>query len=257
VGSKSKIENSLIPIKDTHCDNPKPTFSGLALAWVGINDSEQEKGVLFIDFGAGTTEYLLLQPPDFFASGVIAVGCDHIANDLALVLELSFQQGQDIFNKFLKNYGCDGNQFIDVTHDLSSTNHKTRKILFDTINDVVELRIEELFKVIKKEIRKKIPTSNPAANYVVITGGGSLIPITKAKANEVFKTPVRINTKNNMKDFSHFPEKLTSPNNSTLAGLLVHASKLSNKSSFVNMLDRSITVQISELFKKIKTAFKI
>jgi cell division protein FtsA len=257
LGNKFKIDNSLTPIRDTHCDNPKPVFSGLASAWVGIEDEEQDDGVLFIDFGAGVTEYILLHRTGVFASGVIAVGCDHIVNDLAIALELSFEQGGNVFSKFLETKEFDSGNFIEVQHSLGKNYSKPRSIPFDAINTVVELRIKELFDVIKIQISSDIKESDLMPGKVVVTGGGSMIPVTSVLAGEVFDLPVRIHKKNNMRTFIDYPDEMLSPINTTVTGLLVHASKLSKKSSFVNSLERSITVQFSEMIRKLKRAFKI
>jgi len=256
IANRMKLENALIPVKDTHCENPKAVFSGLASAWVAVNDSEQETGALFIDFGAGTTEYILLYPPGIYASGVIALGCEHIANDIALALEVSFEEGKKIFDKVVKMENITSDSYVEVKHELGKSYGKPRKIPADTLNTIINLRVDELFKIIRRQLKRKDSTVNHA-NCAVITGGGSLIQATELKAKEILKIPVRIHHANNMKNFSKYPEELISPANTMITGLIVHGFQHTNKSSVIQNIDREITMKLSNLFKKVKTALKV
>jgi len=254
-GSRARIENMLSPLKDAHVNNPQPVFSGLASAMVAINDKEQEKGVLFIDIGAGTTEYLLLYEQGIYSSGTIAIGIDHIINDIAIAFQISFNEGITVYDAVTKN-SIEANSYIEVKNEFEKKSLHSRKIQADTVFTIMKLRLDELFEIVKKKSKIQTDQKNSAA-LVVITGGGALLDITLECANSIFKIPIRINKQNNLNKFANYDQELLSPRFTLIAGLLEHGLKHSNKSSVIQNLDRDITMMLSKVIKKVKTVLKM
>jgi len=59
---------------------------------IDLSELEREDGVLLVDFGAGCTEYVVEYDSGVCASGVLQLGMEHVANDLAIGLGLGIDQ---------------------------------------------------------------------------------------------------------------------------------------------------------------------
>ncbi|HEX2994305.1 MAG TPA: cell division protein FtsA, partial [Anaerolineales bacterium] len=68
----------------------------LASAEVVLSDQERQMGVAVCDIGGGTTDLALYVNGDVWHTMVLAVGGNHITQDIAHGLRLSFQQAEEI-----------------------------------------------------------------------------------------------------------------------------------------------------------------
>ena len=59
-------------------------LSSIASGSILAHESEKQHGVLIIDIGAGTTDYVLYKNGYIVRTGILPVGGDHITNDLSL-----------------------------------------------------------------------------------------------------------------------------------------------------------------------------
>jgi cell division protein FtsA len=62
-------------------------FTGLASSLALLSNEQKELGSVVVDMGGGTTEYVVYANGIIKHTGVIAVGGDHVSNDLALWFE--------------------------------------------------------------------------------------------------------------------------------------------------------------------------
>ena len=61
---------------------------------------EKEEGALVMDLGGGVTEYVLCSKGIVSHSGLLAVGGDHVTQDLATGLKCSFDRAEDLKRKY-------------------------------------------------------------------------------------------------------------------------------------------------------------
>ncbi len=249
-GNKNRIESFLTPLRDVGFDKPIPVFSGIASAYSVISEEEQQQGTLFIDMGAGSTEYITFYNPGVLSSGVLSVGCDHIANDLAIALELPLNPVcRDMLVKSLSE--TESNlQFLEIAGALGA-----RKIPMQTVQKVIDMRLRETFEVIKKKIDEKNLLQNIGAG-IVFTGGGALIPPAEDILKEVFKLPVRVAENCVPSNFSGAISGLESPRYAALLGLLDFGITHSRSGSLMSKLDRNLNTFIKSFFKKTWKALK-
>ena len=76
------------------------SLSSLSSAYALTTEQERKAGVLVIDIGAGTTDYSLFSQGWLMQTGCIAVGGDHITNDLAMGLRISVDQAEQLKLKY-------------------------------------------------------------------------------------------------------------------------------------------------------------
>jgi len=63
--------------------------SSIASGSMVASEEEKQAGCLVLDLGCGTTDWVLYQHGSIAQTGVVAVGGDHISNDLALGLRIN------------------------------------------------------------------------------------------------------------------------------------------------------------------------
>ncbi|MBN1286871.1 MAG: cell division protein FtsA [Anaerolineae bacterium] len=188
-----------------------PLASGEAV----LSDTERESGVVVVDIGGGTTDMAVFIEDAVWHTGVLAVGGEHITNDIAHGLRLPF----DLAEAVKLQYGHADPQAIDPLasfpvqpfgEDLPS------QVARSDLAMIIEARTEEIFSLVLQEIKRSGYDGLLPAG-AVLTGGSSNLPGIREAANRVLQLPVRI---------AH-PERVTgladavrSPAYSTMVGLL-------------------------------------
>lgn len=249
-GNNNRIETFLAPLHDVGLDKPIPVFSGIASALPIISDDEHKQGALFIDMGAGTMEYITFYNPGILSSDVLPVGCDHIANDLAIALELPFNPVcRELLIKSLSETDS-SLQFMEIPGALGN-----RKLPMQTIQKVIDMRLRESFEIIRKRLEEENLLQNIGAG-IIFTGGGALIPVAEDILKEVFKLPVRVVGNEIPSSFGGAISGLESPRYTTLLGLLQFAVLSSEKGSIMTKIDRTVNSFIKSFFKKTWKALK-
>jgi cell division protein FtsA len=164
------------------------TVSGLAASEAVLNRQQKEAGALVIDIGASTTNLAVIEDGEVQHVAVIPMGGMHITNDLAIGLKTDLE----IAEKVKINHAR-----LDGAHKTSkvSAEYQNRNHVFDPedITIVVEARVDEIFELIDKEL-KKIHKSRKLPGGVVIAGGTANIPGLAGFAKEKLQLAARIGT---------------------------------------------------------------
>src|SRR5207247_2786114 len=71
-------------------------FTGLASSLSLLTNEHKELGALVIDIGGGTTEYVIYVDGIIKHTGVLAVGGDHVSNDLAYGLKVPLSRAEQL-----------------------------------------------------------------------------------------------------------------------------------------------------------------
>jgi len=168
-------------------------FSGIAAAFGVLSFEEMQQGVLVIDIGAGITEYVVFHGPGLFHAGQVAVGCDHVINDLALGLRLPFPRSRKLLHD-LADLGGSAEMSADGRNRLvavDTVGKSTRHIPMSTVEKLVELRLGELLDIILADLRTHKALSRVGTG-IVLTGGGAAIPGLHRLTGRVFGMPVQV-----------------------------------------------------------------
>ncbi|HBC85498.1 MAG TPA: cell division protein FtsA [Lentisphaeria bacterium] len=257
-GNRNCIENFQAPLRELGYDTSIPVFSLIATASGVLTDDELKNGVLLIDIGAGTTEYMLFHDSGAHASGILAVGCDHIANDLSVGLDIN---NISLFRKMLVNNTFHskkehGTAFIEIEGNIG-----TRKIPAVTIEKIIDLRVREIFNLILSQLQstRMLPFIDRG---IVLTGGGALLSQVRDIASAVFETPVRVG---NPIELSGAVTNLKSPRYGMVFGLLKHGERdrqirysgsAGPSGQMIKHIDRKLISASRETMRWIKNAIK-
>ncbi|NOY75144.1 MAG: cell division protein FtsA [Kiritimatiellaeota bacterium] len=251
---RNVLETFRTPLYEIGFERSEPIFNGIASASATVSDEEHEKGVVFLDYGAGVTEYLLLLSPGVLASGVIPIGTDHLVSDLSVAFELPVSPAcRGLLMEFAGDMRKDipKNRIFEV-----KTSQGPRKISFDNIEKVISLRMREMFEIIKDRLAAT-GALETVGNSVVITGGGASFPMTEELAGDVFGLPTRIAGKTIHEDFNGALTNLESPRYSTLLGLLKYGLMRTKQPTTLSKLDKSLTSFFKKALKNTVKAIKI
>ncbi len=214
-GDEKRIDNFCSAVYEVGLDiEAVPMFSAIA-DWLGVLSSEErEHGVLLVDMGAGTTEYLVAYNNGIMLSGVIAVGMEHLANDLALGLNLNMNSCRKLLqDKTIVEQQQLGAGFLKISDNNLSN---PRKIPLNSIETIIDLRMREIFEIVKKRVVDAGLYGN-LNRGAVLTGGVALFDPAINIFKRVFDVPVRIGRPF---DANGGINELEDPRYSTLWGVL-------------------------------------
>jgi cell division protein FtsA len=162
----------------------------LASAYAVLTEDEKELGVCIVDIGGGTTDIAVFCGGAIRHTAVIPIAGDQVTNDIAVSMRTPTQYAEDIKIK----YACALSQLAnpDETIEVPSVGDRPpRRLARQTLAEIVEPRYEELFCLVRDELRRSGFEEMIAAG-VVLTGGSSKMEGAVELAEEVFHMPVRL-----------------------------------------------------------------
>jgi cell division protein FtsA len=192
----------------------------LASAEAVLSKDEKELGVALIDIGGGTTDVALFVRGSIVHTGVIAMGGNHITNDIAVGLRASIQDAENI----KVSSGCAMTSMLNGDRTLEVPmvgGRQPREISRSVLTKIIEPRVEEILNLINQEITNS-GFKHLLSTGVVITGGASLLEGTTELAEFILEMPVR---RGYPQGVGGLADVVNSPIYSTAVGLLVFAAK--------------------------------
>ncbi|OGT29747.1 MAG: cell division protein FtsA [Gammaproteobacteria bacterium RIFCSPHIGHO2_12_FULL_35_23] len=162
----------------------------LASSYAVLTEDEKDLGVCLIDIGGGTTDIAIFTEGAIRHSAVIPIAGDQVTNDLAIALRTPTQNAE----KLKINHACALIELADSEEDIEvpSVGHRqSRTISQKMLAEVCEPRYEELFMLVRAELRRS-GFEDLIASGLVITGGAAQIKGGVELAERVFQVPVRL-----------------------------------------------------------------
>ena len=242
-GNFNRLQNPIRAIKNLQLEIDDVVFCGLASSLALLNNHQKEMGSLVIDIGAGTTEYAVYSNGIIKHTGVIAVGGDHLSNDLAYGLkvplgraeQLKIDHGSALVEPEIKGHT------ITLTNDLGIAE---KTINLEHLRRIMSLRLAEIFQLIATELDQS-DLLNYVREGVFLTGGCSRIAGIQTLAKQVFHLPVSIGKTNSI---SGLKSALDQPEFATAIGLARFGSFEMRKRS---QEKPGLQTTISQTFKQI------
>jgi cell division protein FtsA len=162
----------------------------LASALAVLSEDEKELGVALVDIGGGTTDIAIFHGGSIQHTSVIAIGGQHLTNDIAVGLRTPQEEAESI----KRRYGCASSKMIgknEVIEVPSIGGRKSRELSRQILGDILEPRVVEVMELVQREI-EKMKLTELLASGVVLTGGSTLLPGIVEVAEEVIGLPVRL-----------------------------------------------------------------
>ena len=193
----------------------------LASGEVVLTDTERNMGVAVCDIGGGTTDLAIYVDGHVWHTMVLAVGGNHITNDIATGLRLPLEQAEEVKKKYgyaLKS-GVGAEEYFTV-----KAFGEDQPVEFNRqdLAYIIEARVEEMFLMTMQEIKHSGYDGLLSAG-MVLTGGTSSLPGIRNLASQTLGLPVRTAQPENLVGLV---DQLKNPAYSTSVGLLHWAAAL-------------------------------
>ena len=187
----------------------------LASGEVVLTEQERQMGVAVCDIGGGTTDLAIYVNGDVWHTMVLAVGGNHITQDIAHGLRLPFAQAEDV--KKQQGYAVRGEVGSEEYFSVRPFGEEHPvQINRKDLAHIIEARVAEIFSLTLQEIKRSGYDGLLPAG-MVLTGGTSALPGIRRVASEVLGMPVRTAQPENL---TGLVDRLNSPAYSTGVGLL-------------------------------------
>ena len=144
----ARLENFRSIVRDSGFEEAaiEVAFSPLADDFGILSDEEREHGVLLVDLGAGTTEFVVEYNSGVQASGVLQIGFDHVCNDLSLGLDLHIDVCRKLIEeKTLQRAMQERREYMEFP----SSTGRGRKIPLPSFEVIIDARLREIFEIIR------------------------------------------------------------------------------------------------------------
>jgi len=190
-------------------------FSGLCSALSVLTPEQKKIGVVVIDLGGGTTNYVAYAGSILATTGTLGVGGDHVTNDIVLAFNIPTKRAERL--------KCESGRAAVHPEDAGQRVTLPAEVGFpggnfklDSLNTVIHLRVEEILMTIKKRLETEGILSQIGAG-VVLTGGGAHLRDVESLAQRVFRMPCSIGSPINV---SGLTTATDGPEYATCSGLI-------------------------------------
>jgi cell division protein FtsA len=238
-GKLNRLQNPIRSVKGLQLEVDAIVFNGLASALALLSPEQKEMGALVIDIGGGTTEYVVYSGGIIKHTGVLALGGDHLSNDLAYGLkvplgraeQLKLEHGAAEMGESAKG------QTITITNELSLP---LKTINLEHLRRIMALRVEEILELIEHELSEAGLLDYLRAG-VFLCGGGARISGIQHLAERIFQLSAAVGQTNSV---SGLKSALDQPEFATAIGLVkfgcFEQKKKIKKGSLLNDLVKSL-----------------
>ncbi|MFQ3549666.1 MAG: cell division protein FtsA, partial [Armatimonadota bacterium] len=189
-GSVTFLDNVLKCVQRANLAVDMTVFEPIATSEAALIQAEKELGVALVDIGGGTTDIAVFTDGEVIYTAVIAVGGNHVTNDISVGLRTSYEESERV--KIEYGYCMPGLSSDDATFEVMSLGaDEPRELPCQILFDIIEPRMQEILSMAKEEIIKS-GCIEILPGGVVLTGGGSQIPGAISMAEDIFQMPARL-----------------------------------------------------------------
>lgn len=175
-------------------------FSAIAAAEAVLTKKQKELGVILVDMGGGTADFVIYEEGRLIHAGSLPIGGNHITNDIAI----GFQTTVDVAEKIKLAHGISLSDLVSKKETVRLAefvlNDQTMVPRKD-LADIIEARLRDVFELLHREL-KKINRSQLLPAGVVLVGGGARIPGIIEIAKREMRLPASIGIP---QDFQNLP----------------------------------------------------
>jgi cell division protein FtsA len=244
-GSTNRIQNAIRLVKGLQLEVNAVAFNGLAASLALLSNEQKELGALVIDIGGGTTDYVVYVGGVIRHAGVLAVGGDHVSNDLAYGLKVPLSRAEKLkleHGSAIVDEAVQG-QTIAITNEFGLP---LKTINVGHLQRIMSLRIEEILQLIAQDLEQAGLCDYLRAG-VFLTGGGARVPHIAKLAEQVLQMLVCIGQTNSI---SGLKSALDQPEFAAAIGLVRFGSFETRKRDGKFSLSQGIKGAISSLLRR-------
>jgi len=241
-GNTNRLQNAVRLVKGLQFEVDEIVFNGLASSLALLTNEQKELGALVIDIGGGTTDYAVYVDGVIRHTGALALGGDHVSNDLGHGLKvplsraekLKLEHGSALVDDALKG------RTITVTNELGLP---LKTVNVEHLQRIMSLRLEEIFQIVAQDLEQAGLTDYLRAG-VFLSGGGARVPHIARLAEPILQLPVSLGKANSVNGLK---SALDQPEFATAIGLVKFGSFKARKREGKS----SLTAGIKGVFGKL------
>jgi len=223
--SAATVDNLRQCVKAAKVDVQALVLNPLASAEVVLTEQERQMGVAVCDLGGGTTDLAIYVDGDVWHTMVLAVGGNHITQDVAHGLRLALTQAEEI--KKQQGHAMRAEVGAEEYFNIRPFGEdQPVRINRQDLAHIIQARTTEIFGLILQEVKRSgYDALLPAG--MVLTGGTSALPGIRRLASQVLGMPVRTGQPEKL---TGLVDRLNSPAYATSVGLLQWALTMHEQS---------------------------
>jgi len=216
IAQKSSLSNLQKAIKSAGIAVENIVVNGYASMISTVTEDEKELNVAVIDMGGQTSNLVIHAGNSIKYSDFLAVGSNHITNDLSMALHTPLQVAENVKLRHA-NLIESSNETIDLP--IIGDERNTNSVSLDTVYNVIVSRVEETLLLLKKSIDES-KLKEQLGGGIILTGGMTKIKGIREFAQMIFGgMPVRVAFPSKV---SGLFNELKDPSFATVVGLLLY-----------------------------------
>lgn len=220
----------------------------LASSYAVLDDNEKELGVALIDLGGGTTDLAIFYDGTIRHTAVIPLGGQNVTNDIALGLKTPVENAEQI----KRQYGCAHPSCLKPHESFTVKGiggRESREVARETLMAIIQPRMEEIFSLVAKEIKRSDYADKMGAG-IVLTGGGALLKGVDKLADQLFGHESKIGIP---QGFKGLVDSANSPVLATGVGLVLYSLKHEPERKLESKLKSALPdLGVGQLMEKVK-----
>ncbi len=244
-GNLNRLQNAIRAVKGLQLEVDDIVFNGLASSLALLSNEQKEVGSLVIDIGGGTTEYVVYTNGIIKHTGILAVGGDHVSNDLAYGLkvplsraeQLKIEHGSVLVDEEIKG------KTLTISNEL---NMPLKVINLEHLRRIMSLRVEEVFQLIRQDL-ENVDALDYVRGGAFLCGGGARTPGIAKMAEQILEAPASLGKASSL---SGLKSALDQPEFATAIGLVKFGSFQQRKRSARAFLGQGIRTTLGHWFKR-------
>lgn len=191
-GVTTRLANTVKCVTDMGIEVEEMVFAPIAAGLVALDANQKANGALMIDLGGGTTGYVAYSDGVMRHTGVLAVGGDHVTNDMVLAFSLNRHRAEHVKkSEASAMLGAieEGSERVPIRDE---TGYTGKEISREALNLVVNARLTEIFEYVRRDLEANGVNLEYLTQGIQLTGGGCALRGVDALAEEIFGLPVSV-----------------------------------------------------------------
>ncbi|MFQ5662481.1 MAG: cell division protein FtsA [Terriglobia bacterium] len=220
-GAVSATQNLITAVNRAGVLVEDTVLEPLASAEACLTPDERELGVVLVDIGGGSTDWVVFQQGVPRAAGMVAIGGEHFTNDIAIGLRTPLWEAERI----KRSHGCAWLRGLgqDTLLEVASLAGRPARVTSRrALCEIIEPRAQEWLGLLRDSLERSGRGRLPAAG-LVLTGGGAQLEGLAELTAQGLQLPVRVGLP---KGLVGAGSTLANPACATAVGLVLHANRL-------------------------------
>ncbi len=215
-GATTSIQNLVKCVQATGIGVDAMVLEPLASGEAVLTEDEREMGVVLADVGGGTTDIAIFIEGSIWHTVVLPMGGKQITHDITVGLRTPFATAEEIKIKY--GNACSRSVQVEEMLDVAGFGEGgQQRVSRQFLSQIIEARVEEIFELIRQEIKRSGYDGLLPAG-VVLCGGTADLAGMRDVARDILDMPVRVGVPH---DLRGLVDVLGRPAYATSVGLLL------------------------------------